>query len=72
MHVVERGGFAEASALMEGLQRHGQHRCLSRLELDAGAWQLDQPLNPPSNAPLSAFGALEAAQALVDWAVTTY
>ena len=72
MHVVERGGFAEASALMEGLQRHGQHRCLSRLELDAGAWQLDQPLNPPSDAPLSASGALEAAQALVDWAATSY
>ena len=68
MHVVERSGFAEASVLMEGLQRHGQHRCLSRLELDVGAWQLDQPLLPPSDAPLSAFGASEAAQQLVNWA----
>ena len=67
MHVVERSGFAEASVLMEGLQRHGHHRCLSRLELDAGGWQLDQPLQPPSDVPLSAFGASEAAQALVNW-----
>ena len=67
LHVVERSGFAEASVLMDGLKRHGQHRCLSRLELDAGLWQLDQPLQPPTEAPLSAFGALEAAQALVDW-----
>ncbi len=68
MNAVERSGFAEASVLMEGLQRHVQHRCLSRLEFDAGAWQLDQPLLPPSDAPLSAFGASEAAQALVNWA----
>ena len=67
LHVVERSGFAEASALMDGLQRHGQHRCLSRQELDAGAWQLDQPLLAPTHAPLSALGAQEAAQALVNW-----
>ena len=67
LHVVERSGFAEASALMDGLRRHGQYRSLTRLELDAGAWQLDQPLLPPSSAPLSSSGALEAAQALVDW-----
>ena len=36
MHVVERSGFAEASALMDGLRRHGQHRCLSRLSERAG------------------------------------
>ena len=67
MHVVERSGFSEASALMAGLRRHGQHRCLSRQELDTGAWQLDQPLMAPSDAPLSASGASEAAQALVNW-----
>ena len=67
LHVVERIGFAEASSLMDGLQRHGQHRFLSRLELDAGAWQLDQPLLAPTEAPLSALGAQEAALALVSW-----
>ena len=67
LHVVERSGFAEASVLMDGLQRHGQHRFLSRLELDAGAWQLDQPLLAPTEAPLSALGAQEAALALVSW-----
>ena len=65
--MVERSGFAEASALMAGLRRLGQHRCLSRQELDTGAWQLDQPLLAPSNAPLSASGASEAAQLLVNW-----
>ena len=68
LHVVERSGFAEASVLMDGLRRHGQHRCLSRGELDAGAWQLDQPLLEPGDGPLSALGAQEAALALVDWA----
>ena len=67
LHVVERSGFAEALALIEGLQRHGQHRCLSRRELDAGEWRLDQPLLEPSDAPLSSRGAQEAASILVDW-----
>ena len=67
LHVVERSGFAEASVLMDGLRRHGHHRCLSRGELDAGAWQLDQPLKAPNDAPLSASGAQEAALALVVW-----
>ena len=67
LHVVERSGFAEASVLMEGLRRHGHHRCLSRGELDAGAWQLDQPLLEPGDAPLSALGAHQAVLALVDW-----
>lgn len=67
IHVVERIGFAEASALMGGLRRHGQHRCLSRQDLDTGAWQLDQPLLGPSDAALSASGASEAAQALLNW-----
>ncbi len=67
LHVVERSGFAEASALMDGLRRYGQYRCLRRQELDAGAWQLDQPLLAPTDAPLSALGAQEAALALVCW-----
>ena len=72
MHVVERSGFAEASALMDGLRRHGQHRCLSRQELYTGAWQLDQPLLAPSEAPLSASGAEEAALALVGWVASRF
>ena len=72
MHVVERSGFAEASALMDGLRRHGQHRCLSRQELDTGAWQLDQPLLAPSEATLSASGAEEAALALVGWVASRF
>ena len=67
MHVVERNGFAEASALMDGLRRHGQHRCLRRHALYTGAWQLDQPLFEPSDAPLSALGAEEAALELESW-----
>ena len=67
LHVVERSGFAEASVLIDGLQRHGKHRCLSRAELDSGAWQLDQPLQAPTDAPLSALGAQEAALALLAW-----
>jgi len=67
LHVVERSGFAEASALMDGLQRYGQHRSLSRRQLGAGDWELDQPLLAPSDPPLSALGAQEAALALVDW-----
>ena len=57
----------QCNYLMDGLQRHGQYRCLSRQELDAGAWQLDQPLLAPTEAPLSALGAQEAALALVNW-----
>ena len=67
LHVVERSGFAEASVLMDGLRRYGRHRCLSRGDLDAGAWQLDQPLQAPSDAPLSALGAQEAALVLGAW-----
>ena len=67
LHVVERSGFAEASALMTGLQRHGQYRCLTRSDLDTGAWQLDQPLLLPSDAPLSPSGAQDAARRLVEW-----
>ena len=62
---------SELISLMDGLRRHGQHRCLTRQELDAGAWQLDQPLLAPSEAPLSASGAEEAALALVGWAEQT-
>ena len=67
LHVVERSGFAEAAVLMDGLQRHGHHRRLSRRDLDRGAWQLDYPLVQPNDAPLSAFGASEAALELAGW-----
>ena len=64
LHVVERSGFAEAIALMDGLRRHGSHRILSRTEFDRGAWQLDQPLHRPESAALETDGALTAALAI--------
>ena len=64
LHVVERSGFAEANALMEGLRRHGSHRILSRTEFDRGAWQLDQPLYEPESASLATDGAHTAALAI--------
>ena len=70
LHVVERTHFAEVSALMAGLQRHGRYRLLTRDQLNAGAWQLDQPLVLPSDGPLPVDGASQAAHALVKFAVT--
>lgn len=61
LHVVERAGFAEASALMQGLRSHGSHRLLSRSGFDQGAWELDLPLIPPLAPPLPADGAGAAA-----------
>jgi hypothetical protein len=52
--------------LERDLQRHGWHRLLSRNQFEAGDWQLDRPLLPPSDGPLPGAGALEAAQALVN------
>ena len=66
IHLVHRDGFAEAPVLERDLQRHGWHRLLSRNQFEAGDWQLDQPLLPPSDGPLPGEGALEAAQALVN------
>ena len=64
LHVVRREGFAEAAVLEQGLVRHGHHRLLSQGQLRSGDWQLDQPLQAPSGAPLGRKGALQAAQAL--------
>ena len=65
LHVVEREGFAEAAALMDGLRCHGRHRCLTRSALARGEWQLDQPLIAPSAAELAVDGAASAAEAVV-------
>ena len=64
LHVVERQGFAEAEVLMMGLRRHADHHCLSREELEAGAWKLDQPLESASADALASDGAQMAAEAL--------
>lgn len=61
VHLVHREGFAEAPVLEAALQRHGRHRLLSRAQLEAGDWQLDQPLLAPTGQPLTANGAEEAA-----------
>jgi hypothetical protein len=65
LHVVERRDFAEVSALMDGLRRHGDHRFLTRDEWEQGDWQLDRPLIAPESAPLSKYGAQRAAEALI-------
>jgi hypothetical protein len=64
VHLVERHGFAEAEVLERGLRRHGRHRLLSQAQLQAGDWQLDQPLIEPSKGPLPVDGARQAAVAL--------
>ena len=65
LHVVERQDFAEVSALMQGLVRHGRHRQLTRQQLICGDWQLDQPLLQAEAEPLAAGGALQAAEQLI-------
>ena len=65
LHVVERRDFAEAEALMRGLNRHGSSRLLSRDQLLRGDWQLDQPLVPPIHASAPTHGAEQAARALI-------
>jgi hypothetical protein len=64
VHLVRREGFAEAPVLEAALQAHGRHRLLSRDQLLAGDWQLDQPLHPAGAAPLPTHGANQAAQLL--------
>jgi len=71
LHVVQRDGFAEAAALMDGLRQHAFHRILRREDLESGRWGLDQPLQPPSHNRLAATGALEAAQAVQRVAIDT-
>ncbi|MFM7653686.1 MAG: hypothetical protein ACKO5M_12345, partial [Vulcanococcus sp.] len=46
------------------LQRHGWHRLITRAQLEAGDWQLDQPLLPPSAGPLPSSGEQAAARHL--------
>jgi hypothetical protein len=58
---VERAQFAEAAVLLEGLQRHGRHRILSRDQFGSGEWALDRPLAPPMGPPLASDGADRAA-----------
>ena len=64
IHLVHREGFAEAPVLEAALQRHGQHRLLSRAQLQAGDWELDQPLRAPSAEPLADDGDRQAAAVL--------
>ena len=64
VHLVARSGFAEAPVLERDLQRHGWHRLLSQEQFASGAWDLDQPLQPPSAGPLATDGALQAAREL--------
>jgi hypothetical protein len=61
IHLVHRDGFAEAPVLEADLQRHGWHRLIRREQLEAGDWQLDLPLLPPSGQALPADGAQQAA-----------
>jgi len=65
LHVVERRDFAEVSALLSGLRQHAAHRLLSRDAFCLGDWQLDQPLHSATSGPLSADGALQAAQRII-------
>ena len=70
VHLVRREGFAEAPVLEAALQRHSPHRLLSRQQLQQGDWQLDQPLHPPSGAPLSDGGDQQAAELLQRFGTT--
>jgi len=69
LHVVERQGFAEADALMQGLRQHASHRILRREDLESGRWALDQSLQRPTQGKLGVTGALQAANALVNVAM---
>lgn len=65
LHVVRRQGFAEAPVLERALQREGWHRLLEEADFRSGAWQLDQPLQPPVASRLRRDGSAEAAEMLV-------
>ncbi|EDY39270.1 conserved hypothetical protein [Cyanobium sp. PCC 7001] len=68
IHAVHRVGFAEAPVLEQALQRHGHHRLLSQRDLQAGRWQLDQPLHRPTHGPLPPDGTRAAAAAIAAFA----
>jgi hypothetical protein len=63
---VHRESFAEAEVLMQGLQRHGWHRLLSRAAFLAGDWQLNRPLLAPLVGSLASGGEVKAAQILLN------
>ena len=62
---MERNDFAEVTPLMDGLRRHGSYRELTRKQLMTGAWQLNQPLIPPTECSLPADGAEKAAEIVI-------
>ena len=64
IQLVQRQGFAEAPVLEAELQRRGWHRLITRAQLEAGDWQLDQPLLPPTAEPLPSAGEQAAARHL--------
>ena len=68
IHLVRRRGFAEAPILEDALRRHGWHRILEPTAFEAGAWELDQPLQAPSVGPLPSDGSATAAGALQELA----
>ncbi|MEM1238617.1 MAG: glycosyl transferase [Cyanobacteria bacterium P01_H01_bin.26] len=50
---IPREGFAEAAPLVEGIQRHAAHKILDSATFFSGDWSfLEQPLDPPTGAPL--------------------
>jgi hypothetical protein len=51
---------------MQGLQRHGWHRLLSRAAFLAGDWQLNRPLLAPLVGSLASGGEVKAAQILLN------
>lgn len=69
LHLVHREGFAEAPVLEAALQRHAPHRLLTRTQLLAGDWQLDQPLLPATGPALDPEGHQQAALLLRQLAV---
>ncbi len=71
MHVVERDGFSEASVLMDGLRRYGNHRILSRDAFTHGEWELDEQLVKARHPMPSKQGAEQAAKALATVALST-
>ncbi|MFM9089688.1 MAG: hypothetical protein ACKOPT_16440 [Cyanobium sp.] len=62
LHVVRRGGFAEAPVLEEGVKEEGWHRLLEEEAFRKGAWELDQPLIAPRAPRVSRDGSHRAAE----------
>ncbi len=66
---LTREDFAEAAALLEGLQDYSYHQILSPSEFFQDAWKfLDQPLQPPRQAqPLAMDGNEAIAEAVINY-----